>query len=388
MSDSFDVVVATTEFSPFRGGLASYSESIAAGLGAAGHMVQVLAPAYSRTIGGDSAVEHIVKRFLFLPRRAPLRRRWSLARAVMNATGGSKDVVVLATTYLSAQVCALVLAVQPRRFRLVTTVCGPELIGYPIWSPREWWRRVIWALLKRSSHRVICISEFSRRLALEAGIRDEKLRVIYVGVDVDYFKPAPDADAWRQKTLGHSKGPLVLTTGRLDRRKGHDIALEAIDLLRKKYPELLYVIVGNGEEEQRLRAIVRRLGLDPHVMFAGRVSRDDLRRAYSAADVFLLPTRQEGNWVEAQGLVVIEAGLCGAPAVVGRHGGVLEIVTHERTGLLVDPRSPKEAAEAIDRLLTNPSLKKQLVATAREEWSSRFSVAAMVRSTETVIWDE
>jgi len=380
-------VVATTEFSPFRGGLASYSESIALGLRAAGYVVRVLAPSYDGS-SGASSVEEMVGRFALPPRTRPLGRRWRLARALVEATQDSQDVVVLATTYLFAQVCALVLVLRPRSFRLVVTVCGPELIRHSLWSPREWWRRLIWTLLNRLSDRIICISQFSRRLARSAGIPDEKIRVVYVGVDTDYFKPAPDADAWRTSVLAGSRGPLLLTTGRLDRRKGHDVALEAVDLLRAQYPDLRYAIIGHGEEEATLRSKVQRLGLESQVIFLGRVSRDDLRRAYSAADVFLLPTRQEGNWVEAQGLVVIEAGLCGVPVVVGRHGGVLEIVTDERTGLLIDPRSPREAAQAVGRLLGDSSLRERLVAAAKREWSSRFAISEMVRGTEAAIRNE
>jgi len=86
--------------------------------------------------------------------------------------------------------------------------------------------------------------------------------------------------------------------------------------------------------------------------------------------------------------VVIEAGLCGAPVVVGRHGGVVEIVTHELTGLLIDPRSPEEAAKAVDRLLSDRSFRDRMVAAAQEEWSRRFSVGAMVRGTEIAIRGE
>src|SRR5438093_1611098 len=102
MTRGCEVVVATTEFSPFRGGLASYSESLAAGLRAAGHAVRVLAPAYASSTVGSCAIEDIVRRYPLLSRRAPLRRRWLLARALMEVTKGSDGVVVLAATYLYA----------------------------------------------------------------------------------------------------------------------------------------------------------------------------------------------------------------------------------------------------------------------------------------------
>lgn len=235
-------------------------------------------------------------------------------------------------------------------------------------------------LVGKLSHRIICISEFSHGLAIDAGISRDKLRVVYVGVDTHYFRRTVTAVRWRKKTVGDND-PLVLTTGRLDRRKGHDVAIQAIAILRERYPDIRYLIAGTGEEDERLRAIVKSFGLQAHVVFGGRLSREDLRSAYSAADIFLFPTRQEGNWVEAQGLVVIEAGLCGLPVVAGRHGGVLEIVSHERTGLLIDPYDAAAAAAAVTRLLEDDQLRNRIVSSASEEWSQRFSIDAMVQGT-------
>jgi glycosyltransferase involved in cell wall biosynthesis len=382
------VILATTEFAPFRGGLASYAESLASGLMAAGRAVHVLAPRYPDLGEGASVVEGHVRRYRLWSASAPLRRRWVLARTLLRGVHGADAAVVIAVTYLYAQVCALVLILRPRRFRLVVTVCGPELSPGAWWRPREWWRRLIIRLVKRTSHRIICISEFSRRLAVQAGFPDGQLRVVYVGVDTTYFRPMPDAASWREKLLQGSPGPILLTTGRLERRKGHDVALEAVGVLREKYPRLQYVVIGVGEEEDRLRKIVAQRGLDAHVVFRGRVSRDELRRAYGGSDVFLFPTRQEGSAVEAQGLAVIEAGLCGLPVVVGRHGGVLEIVSHERTGLIIDPRDPRAAAEAVDRLLIDTALRERLAKEAREEWSRRFSQATMVHATEVAMDDD
>jgi len=292
--------------------------------------------------------------------------------------------VVIATTYLFAQVAALLALAFPRRFRLIVTVCGPELIGFGRWSPRNWWRRAIMQILSRYAHGIICISEYTRGLAIRAGLPSRKCHVVFVGVSLEMFRRA-DGSAWRQRALGRAVGPLLLTVGRLETRKGHDVALRAIAMLCEEFPGLRYVIIGVGPEEGRLRDLARRLGIEEHVIWYGRADQADLQQAYSSADVFLLPTRKDGRSVEAQGLVIIEAGLCGAAVAVGRHGGAVEIVTHERTGLLFDPLDAAAAAAAVRRLLRDPTLRRKLAGAAATEWQSRFGVDTMVTETLRVL---
>jgi len=291
-----------------------------------------------------------------------------------------KRPVVIVTTYLFAQVAALLALMFPRRFRLIVTVCGPELIGFGRWSPRDWWRRAVMRLLGSRADGIICISEYTRGLALQAGLPPAKCHVVFVGVNLETFRRG-GGSAWRRRMLGGVGGPLLLTVGRLERRKGHDVALRAVAMLQEEFPELRYVIIGVGPEEARLRDLARELRIEELVLWHGRADQAELRQAYSAADVFLFPTRQDGRSVEAQGLVIIEAGLCGAAVAVGRHGGAVEIVTHERTGLLFDPEDAAAAAAAVQRLLRDPVLRRRLAENAEMEWRSRFGVRTMVAET-------
>ena len=369
------LIIATTEYAPFRGGLASYSEALLAGFLALGRPALVLAPEYDRNKA--STIPDVV-RVPLLPVHRPLARRFQLARALWKAVRARHRPVVLATTYLYAQVAAVLSVLMPGRFQLAATLCGPELIGHPWWSPREWWRRVVVRLLAARCRTVICISQYSRELALRSGIPSSKIRVIPVGVDTEFYRPAEDPEVWKSSIVGNGEGPLVLTVARLERRKGHDTALETIALLRERYPRIRYVIVGVGDEEPRLRSLARQYHIEDLVVFCGRLSRDDVRRAYTAADIFLLLTRQEGRSVEAQGLVLIEAGLCGAPVVVGRHGGAAEVIEDGVTGLVVAPRDPKAAAQAVTHLLESDALRHRIIEQAQVQWPSQYGIGQMV----------
>lgn len=378
------VVVATTEFAPFRGGLATYAEVLARGLASRGIDVEVIAPAYP-----EAAVmpDLSITRIPLAASRTWLGRRWLMARALFHATIPGPATVVVATTYLYAQAAVLLELLFPNRFRLIVTVCGPELIGFGAWSPRDWFRRWVLRMIGRRAQGVICISRYTLGLARAAGLPEHKCPVVYVGVDANAFRRV-DGGTWRRGVLQGGPGPVLLTVGRLERRKGHDTAIRAVADLRRDYPGLRYVIIGVGPEEPRLRALSTSLGIEEHVVWYGRAAPDHLRQAYSACDVFFFPTRQEGQNIEAQGLVIIEAGLCEAPVAVGAHGGAVEIVTHEKTGLLFEPSDPVAAAAAVRRLLMDAEWARGLGRAASREWRMQFSIDAMVEHTLEVFSDD
>jgi len=139
-------------------------------------------------------------------------------------------------------------------------------------------------------------------------------------------------------------------------RKGVDKTIEAVSLLAKKHPDLLYVVVGSGDDKERLVKLAKEKWLDDRVIFAGRVSDEDLLRFYARADMFILASREEGRDIEGFGLVFVEAGAFSVPVIGGDSGGVRQAVLQGYNGLLVEPESPTAIAEAIERLILDPEL--------------------------------
>ena len=122
------------------------------------------------------------------------------------------------------------------------------------------------------------------------------------------------------------------------------------------YPEVRLIVIGGGPELPRLRSLSSELALDEHVTFRGPVARNrDVRAAYSEADLFCLPSRQEGF-----GIVFVEAMAAGLAIVAARAGATPEVVEHARTGLLVSPSDPGALASALMRLLASPEERRTL----------------------------
>lgn len=203
----------------------------------------------------------------------------------------------------------------------------------------------------RSAERVFSVSDSLRQVALALGTAAERTRVIGNGVDLRHFQPIERGEARRRLGLPHS-AQVLISVGGLVERKGFHRVIELLPYLRQRFADLHYLIVGAGGPEgdwtARLKAQVEQLRLESCVHFLGAVLPADLHVPLSAADVFVLATRNEG-WAN----VFLEAMACGLPVVTTRVGGNAEVVCRPELGALVpfgDPRALREAiAEALER---------------------------------------
>lgn len=201
-------------------------------------------------------------------------------------------------------------------------------------------------------------SSFTRGLLPGFGYDGPVLQV-EPAVDSEFFVPGDKDEARRQLSL--NGGPVLLTVARLVERKGHELILRALPRLKDRFPDLRYVVVGDGPLRAQLES-------HPDVTFLGRVDDARLRAAYQAADVFVHPNRvlADGD-VEGFGVVFREAGACGLPVLGGDSGGVPDAVEHGRTGYLVTPETlPTRLAELLDNPEHARNLGRQGRARAQE----------------------
>jgi phosphatidylinositol alpha-1,6-mannosyltransferase len=134
------------------------------------------------------------------------------------------------------------------------------------------------------------------------GVASEKVRVLHRGVDTEAFVPGATDEPRRVREqraeLGWGGRQVILTVGRLQRRKGHDAVIEVLPSVVERYPDLLYAIVGDGEERARLEALVEARGLQHWVQFRGSVGEQELLRCYQHCEFFVLANRREGVDIE------------------------------------------------------------------------------------------
>jgi glycosyltransferase involved in cell wall biosynthesis len=198
----------------------------------------------------------------------------------------------------------------------------------------------------KDSDRVITVSKKTREYVLKFGVDVSKTSVIYNGVDTDFFHPM-DKEKSRVNTNLPSDKTLILTVRRLVYKNGLDTLIEAISLLAKDYPDLLFVVIGNGPDRNIIEKRARGLGIKDSVELTGFVPEAFLPQYYNAADYFVLPSSSG----EGLPMVLLEAMACQLPVIATTTGGTTEIIKEMKNGVLVPPRNPKALAQAVSRLL-------------------------------------
>lgn len=167
---------------------------------------------------------------------------------------------------------------------------------------------------------------------------------------------------------------ILGTVAELHRSKGLKYAIEGFARLSPQNTNIYYFIIGGGDEDVRLQALVEHHKLQGHVFLLGFVK--DAPYFLRAFDMFILPST-----TEALGLVILEAGLAGLPVIATDVGGIPEIIENEKTGLLIESRNPVAIAESIMLLKNNASLSKKIGESLRERVVSDFSLDCMVANT-------
>jgi glycosyltransferase involved in cell wall biosynthesis len=199
------------------------------------------------------------------------------------------------------------------------------------------------------------------------GFDRRRIQVIYPGVDVDFFAPAPAPT--------RSITPTFLYLGRLQRYKRVDLILEALARVRHEVPSARVILAGKGANEEPLRRLSVSLGIADRVDFAGYVSEERKRVLFrsSWANVFVSPK-------EGWGITNLEAAACGTPTVASDSPGLRESVVHGRTGLLVPHGDVASLALTMRRLAEDPALVEKLGAGARD-FARAFTWEAAARAT-------
>jgi phosphatidylinositol alpha-1,6-mannosyltransferase len=205
---------------------------------------------------------------------------------------------------------------------------------------------------------VFPVSSYARDLVANTGARTNHALVVTNGCNAERFQPGPVPELARQ--LGLEGRRVLLSVGRLIPRKGIDTVLYALSVLSVRYPELRYVIAGDGPDRNRLELLAERLRISHRVKFLGEVEPAELPQVYQLCDIFVLAARQDQADVEGFGLVLLEASASGKPVLATRSGGVADAVLHGETGLLSQPEDARALADNITRLLEDGGLAQRL----------------------------
>ena len=222
---------------------------------------------------------------------------------------------------------------------------------------------------------IVASNIIGKRMRDDFGVSHEKIRLIPRGVNLEEFQWDPERAAVAPREI------IIGLIGRLTPIKGHSLFLKAMARVVRVYPNIKIQIIGDAPKPQykeELLTLTRNLGLEHATQFLG--TRYDIPALLSKMTVLVAPSIGE----EAFGRVVIEAGACGVPVIATRMGGLVDILEHEKEGLLVPPDDPRILAESILRYLKEPDFARTMAAALRQKVGLEFGLEKMFEKTLSV----
>jgi phosphatidylinositol alpha-1,6-mannosyltransferase len=218
-------------------------------------------------------------------------------------------------------------------------------------------------------------SRFSLDQARMYGADPERSEWVPPFIDpAPYAAVLPEEVSALRTRLRVPDGRLILTVARLQPRKGHDTIVQALPRILKAVPDTYYLIIGKGDPKVLL-GLAERVGVADRVHIVPHVTDSDLAHLYSVGDIYAMVSRVDPHTGEEEGfgIVYLEASASGRPCVAGSHGGCRDPVEDGVNGLVVDPESPVEVADAITRLLVDADLAREMGERGRVLVRERFS---------------
>lgn len=333
------ICIVTFEYPPFRGGIASYAFNLA--LEASSFReVAVLAPGDAQVGEDGFAVLPLLEHHRLRPR--------VLMRALMAIGRMKRDTIVHAADIRAGFIAFCAKLLFGRRYIVMTH--GSDVAKFDRFSLSKLAAMAIYGMASR----VVSNSDYTKKVYEKNFPHGASCRSIPLGVGAEWFsEPGPCFDSNALASLP-ADAEIFCTVGRLDPRKGHLVALEAIAEYQRLNPrkKAIYVIGGmtiDTDYRARIEREVERLKVDARLV--GVVSLDDLKRLYRRAKVQLLCARPLPGKIEGFGLVLLEAAAQGCPSIATRVGGIPEVLLDGETGIIVDAATPSEVAMAISKLI-------------------------------------
>jgi phosphatidylinositol alpha-1,6-mannosyltransferase len=198
---------------------------------------------------------------------------------------------------------------------------------------------------------IVANSVYTKDLAIKLGVQQDKIIVINPGVDKvkDVDKKILD----KVDNLLKNNFPRLITVSRFDKRKNHEKVIMALRNLKQIYPSIIYICIGQGDEEENIKKLVAELDLQSQVMFFKDISNELKNSLIAKSNVFVMPSIIYRRSVEGFGIAYVEAAQHGVPSLGGKDGGASDAIDHQKTGLICDGNELDEVYSSINLMLKN-----------------------------------
>ena len=216
--------------------------------------------------------------------------------------------------------------------------------------------------------KVIANSEYTKNLAIEIGINQDKIVVINPGIDP--IKDLNQKSLDKVESLLKVKTPRLITVSRFDKRKNHEKVIMALRNLKQIYPDIVYICIGYGDEEENIKDLVKELDLGSQVMFFKDISSELKNSLIAKSNIFVMPSIIHKTSVEGFGIAYVEAAQYGIPSLGGKDGGASDAISHDKTGLICDGNNLDDIYSSLNSMIENK--KYHLFGKNAKEYVSKF----------------
>jgi len=199
--------------------------------------------------------------------------------------------------------------------------------------------------------KVIANSKYTKDLAINIGVKAENVIVINPGIDP--IKDLDQKSLEKVESLLAVKTPRLITVSRFDKRKNHEKVIMALRNLKQIYPDIIYICIGYGDEEENIKDLVKELDLEGQVMFFKDISEDLKNALVAKSNIFVMPSTIYKSSVEGFGIAYTEAAQLSIPSIGGKDGGASDAIDHGKTGLICDGNNLDDIYSSINSMFEN-----------------------------------
>jgi phosphatidylinositol alpha-1,6-mannosyltransferase len=199
--------------------------------------------------------------------------------------------------------------------------------------------------------KIIANSKYTKDLAINIGVKAENIIVINPGIDP--IKDLDQKSLEKVESLLAVKTPRLITVSRFDKRKNHQKVIMALRNLKQIYPDISYICIGYGDEEENIKDLVKELDLEGQVMFFKDISEDLKNALVAKSNIFVMPSTIYKSSVEGFGIAYTEAAQLSIPSIGGKDGGASDAIDHGKTGLICDGNNLDDIYSSINSMFEN-----------------------------------
>ncbi len=218
-------------------------------------------------------------------------------------------------------------------------------INHPVGSPLN--KRVVKIL--NNVEKVIANSQYTKNLAINNGVDQDKVVVINPGIDP--VQELNKKSLEKVESLLKVKTPRLVTVSRFDKRKNHEKVIMALRNLKQLYPDIVYICIGYGDEEENIKKLVEELDLTSQVMFFKDISSDLKNALIAKSNIFVMPSIIHKTSVEGFGIAYVEAAQYGIPSLGGKDGGASDAIDHDKTGFICDGNNLDDIYSSLNSMI-------------------------------------